>query len=153
MPYGLKDTELEKLRKTFAANERIERVVLYGSRAKGNYKPFSDVDITLDTYPYPGGGMTLDALYMGVPTVTLYGERRNTRFGLSILSNLGLTELAAASLEEYVARAVGLAQDAELLDILHKNLRGMLKNSAMEPRRYVRVLEKQYRRIWQESQQ
>ncbi|MBQ4478877.1 MAG: restriction endonuclease subunit S [Bacteroidales bacterium] len=48
MPYGLKDTELEKLRKTFAANERIERVVLYGSRAKGNYKPFSDVDITLE---------------------------------------------------------------------------------------------------------
>lgn len=114
---------------------------------------YLDVDIALDTYPYPGGGMTLDALYMGVPTVTLYGERRNTRFGLGILSNLGLTELAAASLEEYIARAVGLAQDAELLDILHKNLRGMLKNSAMEPRRYVRVLEKQYRRIWQEAQQ
>jgi len=48
MPYGLKDIELEKLSKVFAANERIERVVLYGSRAKGNYKPFSDVDITLE---------------------------------------------------------------------------------------------------------
>ena len=48
MPYGLKDIELEKLSNVFAANERIERVVLYGSRAKGNYKPFSDVDITLD---------------------------------------------------------------------------------------------------------
>ena len=47
MPYGLKDIELEKLSKVFAANERIERVVLYGSRAKGNYKPFSDVDITM----------------------------------------------------------------------------------------------------------
>lgn len=48
MPYGLKDIELEKLGEVFAANERIERVVLYGSRAKGNYKPFSDVDITLE---------------------------------------------------------------------------------------------------------
>ena len=48
MPYGLKDIELEKLSKVFAANERIERVILYGSRAKGNYKPFSDVDITLE---------------------------------------------------------------------------------------------------------
>ncbi len=47
MPYGLKDTELEKLHKVFAANERVASVVLYGSRAKGNYKPFSDVDITL----------------------------------------------------------------------------------------------------------
>ena len=47
MPYGLKDIELEKLSKVFATNERLERVVLYGSRAKGNYKPFSDVDITL----------------------------------------------------------------------------------------------------------
>ena len=48
MPYGLKDIELEKLSKVFVANKRIERVVLYGSRAKGNYKPFSDVDITLE---------------------------------------------------------------------------------------------------------
>ena len=48
MPYGLKDIELAKLNEVFAANERIERVILYGSRAKGNYKPFSDVDITLE---------------------------------------------------------------------------------------------------------
>ena len=48
MPYGLKDIELAKLNEVFAANKRIERVVLYGSRAKGNYKPFSDVDITLE---------------------------------------------------------------------------------------------------------
>ena len=48
MPYGLKDIELAKLNEVFAANARIERVVLYGSRAKGNYKPFSDVDITLE---------------------------------------------------------------------------------------------------------
>lgn len=47
MPYGLTDIELKKLQELFAANERIEQVMLYGSRAKGNYKPFSDVDITL----------------------------------------------------------------------------------------------------------
>ena len=47
MPYGLKDIELEKIRLLFAKNERIESVILYGSRAKGTYKPFSDVDITL----------------------------------------------------------------------------------------------------------
>lgn len=47
MPYGLKDTELTRLKALFAKNDRIERVILYGSRAKGTYKPFSDVDITL----------------------------------------------------------------------------------------------------------
>lgn len=47
MPYGLKEIELEKVCRLFAENNRIESVILYGSRAKGNYKPFSDVDITL----------------------------------------------------------------------------------------------------------
>ena len=48
MAYGLTDTEMGKLLQVFAANERIDEVVLYGSRAKGTYKPFSDVDITKD---------------------------------------------------------------------------------------------------------
>lgn len=47
MSYGFKDDELNTLEEMFASNRRIERVILYGSRAKGNYKPFSDVDITL----------------------------------------------------------------------------------------------------------
>lgn len=47
MPYGLADIELQKLFEVFAQNGRIEHVILYGSRAKGNFKPFSDVDITL----------------------------------------------------------------------------------------------------------
>lgn len=47
MPYGLKEIELARLNALFSINERIERVILYGSRAKGTYKPFSDVDITL----------------------------------------------------------------------------------------------------------
>lgn len=47
MEYGLSEIELEKLRGLFARNEDIEQVILYGSRAKGNYKSFSDVDITL----------------------------------------------------------------------------------------------------------
>lgn len=47
MPYGLKDNELEKLSSLFATNQKVEKVILYGSRAKGTYRPFSDVDITL----------------------------------------------------------------------------------------------------------
>ncbi len=47
MPYGLTDIELQKLQEVFARNPRIEQAILYGSRAKGTFKPFSDVDITL----------------------------------------------------------------------------------------------------------
>ena len=90
---------------------------------------YLDVDIALDTYPYPGGGTTMDALYMGVPVITLYGERRNTRFGLSILKNIGIEDLAVSTMADYEARAVGLAQDPELLDLLHRQLRQMLQRT------------------------
>lgn len=115
---------------------------------------YLEVDIALDTYPYPGGGTTLDALYMGVPVISLYGERRNTRFGLSILWAVGLEELAAATIEEYIGRAVALARDGELLDILHRNLRQMVTQSdGLAPRAYTRHLEKKYLDIWQEWQE
>ena len=105
------------------------------------------VDIMLDTYPYTGGRTTMDALYMGVPVVTRYGMRRNTRFGLSILTNIGLSELAAANITEYVQRAVRLAEDVELLDVLHKELRRMMVNSVLSPTQYMYHLENSYRKL------
>ena len=110
-----------------------------------------DVDIILDTYPYPGGGTTCDALYMGVPVVTRYSGRRSTRFSYGILSAVGLQELAAETPETYVERAVGLAHDMELLDLLHKNLRPMMQASPlMDPTGYIREVEERYREIWRE---
>ncbi len=107
-----------------------------------------DMDIMLDTYPYTGGSTTLDALYMGVPTVTLYGERRGTRFGYSILNSIGLAELATDSRREYINRVINLAADAELLDLLHKNLRQMMqKSSALSPKEYVCQMEKYYEQV------
>ena len=109
---------------------------------------YLDVDIALDTYPYTGGGTTFDALYMGVPVVSLYGKRRSSRFGLSILTNSGVGELAVATPEEYIERAVSLANDIDLLNVLHKNLRTMLKQSpAMDAIGYVREMEAQYKQL------
>lgn len=104
-----------------------------------------DVDIMLDTYPYPGGRTTLDALYMGVPVVSLYGERRNTRFGFSILHAIGLDELAVSSISDYIDCVTALASNEALLDLLHKNLRDMLNRSqALSPQHYARNMEKAY---------
>lgn len=92
---------------------------------------YNDIDISLDTFPYTGGVTTCESLYMGVPVVTLYGDKFGTRFGRSILNNVGLYELAVDSYEEYVKRAVALANDWELLMILKKNLRTMMQNSPL----------------------
>lgn len=106
---------------------------------------YLSVDIALDTYPYQGGGTTCDALYMGVPVITLTGSRHGTRFGYSILKNIGLEELAVQSGEEYVERAVGLANDADLLELLHQRLRALMERSAlMDEKQYMRCVEEKY---------
>ena len=112
---------------------------------------YMDMDVALDTFPYTGGGTTCEAIYMGVPVVTLAGTRHGTRFGLSLLENVGLGELAARTPEEYVEKAAALASDGELLAALHKNLRRMIQRSpVMDGRSYVREVEAMYEEIWQE---
>lgn len=111
------------------------------------------VDIGLDTYPYPGGGTTFDLLYVGVPVVTRYGSSRLSRFGLSILTQAGLEDLAAPDGQSYVEKAVALANDVELLDVLHKNLRSMLQKSpAMDAKKYLQELESFYQKSLAEVQ-
>ncbi len=113
------------------------------------YAAYDRIDIALDSYPYPGGGTTCDALYRGVPVVTRCGRHHHQRFGLSLLQNIGLEALAASSWEDYISRAVGLARDAELLAGLRSTLRGMMAASpVMDGRRYMKDLEAVYERIW-----
>lgn len=110
---------------------------------------YLEIDIALDTFPYTGGITTCEALYMGVPVISLFGDRHGTRFGLSILNNAGIGELAVASPEEYIERAVALSGDKELLSVLHKNLRAMIESShLMNMSEYVRAVEKKYFEIY-----
>lgn len=124
---------------------------------EADYLPsYSKVDIALDTYPYPGGGTTCDALYMGVPVVTLVGERHNARFGYSLLMNIGVPECCAFSEGEYIAKAVELAQDEKRLVRYHQVLRRQMETSPlMQPTDYMMEVESAYERIfqqWQEKQ-
>ena len=138
-----------------AAIARLERLGLDISRvdceaASPDYmeRLRDGVDIALDTYPYPGGGTTCDALYMGVPVVTRYGRRRDTRFGLSILEAAGLAELAFETPEAYVAGVVALARDAAGLELLHRQLRALLLRSPlMDAEGYTREVEQVYRHL------
>ena len=113
---------------------------------------YGDIDIALDTFPYTGGVTTCEALYMGVPVISLYGSRHGTRFGLSILKNVGLDELAVSTYDEYINRAIMLAGDWELLKILRKNLRTMMKKSPlMDSQNYVREIQDVFVKILNEQ--
>ena len=88
---------------------------------------------------------------MGVPVVTRYGHRHGSRFGYSLLKNMGLGELTASSEEEYIRIAAALAGDRELLEGLHASLRTMMQKSPlMDARGYVRDVEAAYEKIWKE---
>lgn len=111
---------------------------------------YYEMDIALDTFPYPGGGTTCDALYMGIPVVTLGDGSHGGNFGISLLKNIGLDFCCAYSYEEYVEKAVLMASDSELLDALHLGLRNMMNASpVMDKAGYMRELEQGYMKIWQ----
>ncbi len=110
----------------------------------------AQVDIALDPFPYNGGTTSIDALIMGVPLVTLAGNRSIARGGVSLLSNLGLTELIAATPQGYVTIIRQLAEDPCRLAALRKGLRQRLEHSPlMDGARFTRNLEALYRRMWQ----
>ena len=118
--------------------------------SKDYLRDYLDVDIILDTYPYQGGGTTCEALFMGLPVVTLAGTRHGARFGASLLANAGLGELVADTPEAYVECAAALAQDVELLAALHTAVPRMMRASPlMDGGGYVRAVEAAYKMIWE----
>ena len=107
------------------------------------------IDIALDTFPYGGGTTTCDALWMGVPVVSLVGQTGVGRGGLSILSNIGLPELAAHTPAQYVQIAAALANDLPRLASLRSSLRPrMLESPLMDGPRFARNVEAAYRTMW-----
>ncbi len=109
----------------------------------------NEFDIALDPFPHNGGTTTCDALYMGVPVVTLVGEHAVNRAGLSLLATVGLDELAAESIDGYVELATSLAHDLPRLAELRRTLRPRMQASPlMDAAGFVRDLEAAYRWMW-----
>ena len=108
------------------------------------------VDIVLDSYPYNGHTTNLDALYMGVPVVTLYGQTAVSRAGLSQLTNLGLGPLATDDPARFMQIATGLASDLNTLSSLRATLRERMQGSPLtDAKAYTRAIESAYRGMWQ----
>ncbi|HEV8548334.1 MAG TPA: tetratricopeptide repeat protein [Polyangiaceae bacterium] len=140
----------EVLRTLAGAGVAAERVEFVERASRRVYlERHQRVDIALDTFPFAGGTTTLDALWMGVPAVTLTGPGALQRAGASIATNLGLPELIARSEDDFVERAVALARDWEHLGRLRETLRARLEASPLgDAPRFVRHLEATYRTLW-----
>ena len=110
------------------------------------------VDVALDAYPYHGTTTTCEALWMGVPVVTLAGRTHVSRVGVSLLSNAGLGEMVATTPEQYVSIASELARDVIKRNELRSTLRDRLRASPItDARKFACEIEDAYRFAWAEA--
>jgi protein O-GlcNAc transferase len=110
---------------------------------------YGQVDIALDTVPVTGATTTADALWMGVPVVTLAGPCMAQRQSASLLTALGREEWIASSEEEYLEKALALARDPDLRAELRAGQRELMAHSTLcDGPGLARALEDAYRRMW-----
>ncbi len=109
---------------------------------------YGDLDIALDPFPFTGGLTSCEALWMGVPVVTLPETRSVSRQTLGLLAQLGLDDLAARDPAHYVAIAAGLAREPLRLAALRATLRSRMASSLCDATRFARGLEAAYRDMW-----
>jgi predicted O-linked N-acetylglucosamine transferase (SPINDLY family) len=127
-----------------------QRVEFVGQMPLADYlAQYLRIDIVLDPFPYGGGTTTCDALYMGVPVVTLKGDTAVSRGGASILTNLGHCELIAETQDQYVGIAIDMAGDVAKLAELHLTLRKQMERSPlMDAVTFTRDIETAFRTMW-----
>jgi protein O-GlcNAc transferase len=107
------------------------------------------IDIVLDTFPYNGHTTSCDALWMGVPVISLVGATAVGRGGLSILSQINLAGLAATTPQHYVRIATELAADLPRLSALRQGMReALLASPLTDAKRFAANIEAAYRGMW-----
>ena len=129
-----------------------DRAEMMGWVASGSHLGvYGRIDIGLDTFPYNGTTTTCEASWMGVPVVTLAGDRHAGRVGVSLLSRIGLGEMIAASVDDYIEVAVALAGDRTRLRDLRGGMRGMIAASGLtDGKAFAAGLEAAWRTVWRE---
>lgn len=123
--------------------------LLGGSLHRELLDTYNKIDIALDPFPYSGGLTTLEALWMGVPVVTLGGSRFCSRHSITHLTTAGLSELIATSADDYIRITTNLAHDVKRLGKLRRNLRNRVANSPLcDGKQFTRNLEVAFTKAW-----
>ena len=110
------------------------------------------LDVALDPFPYNGTTTTCEALWMGVPVVTLRGDRHSARVGSSLLGAAGLPDWIATSEDDYLRIAQELVSDREALIVMRQELRPRLQASPLfDSAAFIRELQDLFRRLWTQA--
>ncbi len=132
---GLGDSVVaDRVRAAFAeAGIAPARLILNGDELSvaDHLGLYYDVDLALDPFPYNGTTTTCEALWMGVPVITLAGRTHAARVGASLLTHVGLPDWIAATPDDYVVRAVAAARDLPQLAVLRRGLREKMRTSPL----------------------
>ena len=146
---GLQEYYLSELERLGVRRERVDFHDMFNSHYS-HMEIHNQVDILLDTFPYNGAMTTMEGLWMGVPTISLAGKDTGfSRAGLTILSRVGLEIFAAASPDEYVAKAVAFSKELDNLAVIRASLRQkMLASDLCNPKRFADEMETAYRMMW-----
>src|SRR3984957_4198291 len=109
---------------------------------------YSEIDIALDPFPFGGGLTSCEALWMGVPVLTLPGDRPASRQTMCFLEPLGWTDWSGTSPADYVSRAAALASDPVRLTELRRSIRPCMAASPLcDGVLFARNLEAAYRQM------
>ncbi|MCK5683111.1 tetratricopeptide repeat protein, partial [bacterium] len=125
------------------------KLISFCRNLKEHFQLYNSIDIGLDPFPYNGTTTTFEALWMGVPVLTLAGERHCGRVGISILKGLGMDEFVADDKEEYVSKAIGLSNNFEKLSSIRHGLRfRLMKSDFCNKKKFSMKFEKALLEIW-----
>jgi predicted O-linked N-acetylglucosamine transferase (SPINDLY family) len=140
----------ERLVRLGVASDRLELV--YRLPTTEYFEVYQSIDLALDPFPYNGGVTTCDALWMGVPVLTLAGRDYRSRQGVSVLTNVGLPEFVAESPDKLVELAASWSDQRASLADLRGSLRDLMRESAVTAAdRYVANLEAAYREAYRQK--
>jgi predicted O-linked N-acetylglucosamine transferase (SPINDLY family) len=145
------DSVRQSIIKRFAAHGvGADRLMMEGADTREKYlATYNMVDIALDPFPYTGGTTSVEALWMGVPVLTLEGERFLSRQGVGLMMNAELPEWIASNPDDYVARAVSHAANLQALAALRKGLRQqVLASPIFDASRFAGHFENALRGMW-----
>ena len=149
------DPEIQNRIKTFFKKRGIEdnRLILLGHSPtrEQHLSLYNQMDIALDTFPYHGTTTTCEALWMGVPVITLEGQSHVSRVSVSILQNIGLKDCIAKTPEEYIDKTIQMASDISFLSQIRTQLRSIVRFSSLcQLQDYVSDLERTYQWMWKQ---